>query len=114
MERPNPQYLEISPQDLEKIARRREQDESTKVDPEWRLLAEFGDYYGWSAIQAVRNNEIDIDTFNGLLAGGRKVWAGKILDLSTMVFGAVAAANSKKPQTVLTKVLKNFYKEVKI
>lgn len=106
-------YLELTEEQLAKIAKRKRQDEASKVSPEWRLLSEFGTYYGFSGVTAVMENEIDTYTFNNLLSGARKVWADKVLDMSTATFAGVAATKSKNPQSVMNKNLAKFYKEVK-
>lgn len=111
--RPTPKRLELTPEQLEKVALRKAEDEASVVPTEWRLLAEFGMHYGWEAIRDVQNNEIDINTFNYLLAGARKVWAGKMLDLSTVIYTDLVASNSKKPQAAINKGLKEIMKEAK-
>lgn len=109
----SPKPLELTQEDLDKVAARKEKDDATKVSPEWRLLSEFGMYYGWEAIVAVRKNEISIDEFNSLLAGARKAWAARLIDLSTVVYTSLVASNSKKPQTAINRGLKEFIKEVR-
>ncbi len=109
----NQKYLEISEADLEKIQKRKDTDELAKVPTAWRLLGEFGTYYGWEAMIAVRNNEIDSLEFNYLLATGRKLWAGRMLDEASVYFTALVASKSKKPRQVMEKGLKNFREEVK-
>lgn len=106
-------YLELTPEQLEKVASRKRQDEVSKVSPEWRLLSEFGYYYGWEGVEAVMNNDIETGTFNNLLAGARKVWASKLLDMSTVMYTSLVASKSKKPQNVMSKGLSVFQKEVK-
>ncbi len=69
----NPKYLEISPQDLEKVNKSRSQAEGLKVDAEQLFIAEFGKHYGWSGVMAILNNEIDSETATWLLQGARKV-----------------------------------------
>lgn len=112
-QKPNPNYLELTEEQLEKVARRKAQEEASKVSPEWRLLAEFGYYFGWEGIQAVRNNEIDLETFNNLLGGARKAWASQVVDLATMTYTSVGATNVKKPLEFMRKGLKQFYNEIK-
>lgn len=106
-------YLELTQDELDKVAERKQKAEATKITPEWRLLAEFGYYYGYEGIKAVRENEIEIEAFNDLLAGARKVWAGKVLDLSTSIYTAVAATKSKKPNNVFNSGLERFIKEAR-
>lgn len=108
-----PKKYKPTPEELAKVARLKGEVEAKYVSPEWRMLAEFGYYYGWEAVMSVMTNEIDIDTFNNLLAGARKVWAGQIVDMGQMTFTAHAAAQSKNPQRVMNDGLKQFYNESK-
>lgn len=109
----NQKYLELTEEQLEKIAQRKSRDESAKVSPEWRLVSEFGTYYGWSGIEAVMNNDIDIYTFNNLLSGARKMWAGKMIELSTVIYTSVSAKGNKKAKSIMKKGLDEFIKEAK-
>lgn len=109
----NPKPLELTPEQLERIRLRKERDEGVKVSPEWRLVAEFGYYFGWSGVEAVMNNDIDIGVFNNLLAGARKVWYGRVLDLSAMTYTSVGATKTKKPKSFMDKGLAFFRKEVR-
>lgn len=108
-----PKYLELSKEDLERVQRRRQAETAIEVPVEWRLLAEFGYYYGWGAVNAVRNNEIDIEEFNNLLSGARKVHSSKMIDLATVNYTSLVASKSKKPQNVMNGGLKHFYKDVR-
>lgn len=108
-----PQKLSFTPEELARVEARKKREESETISPEWRLLAEFGHYFGWQAIRDVMNNEIDIQTFNQLLKGARKVWASKMIDQSVVNFTAYAASQSKKPNDVMKKGMKEFYKEAK-
>lgn len=108
-----PQKLKFSPDELAKIQARKDREEAESISPEWRLLSEFGYYYGWQAIRDVMDNEIDIQTFNQLLKGARKIWASKMIDQSVVNFTAHAASQSKKPGDVMKKGMKEFYKEAK-
>lgn len=102
------------PEEFESTLKARNQlDESNQVEREWRLLSEFGMFYGWDAIKDVRNNKIDTDTFNMLIKAGRKIEAQRIVDYAHATFSAVAATKSKTPSSALKKALKNFYKEAK-
>ena len=108
-----PKKLELTPSQLAKVNQRKADEEASKVPIEWRLVSEFGDYYGWASIRAVMDNEIDIDQFNLLLKAGRKRYASKMVDLNMIIFTGVAATKSKKPQTYVNKALKHFIKEAR-
>lgn len=51
------------------------------ISPEIFITAELGYYYGWEAIQAVRDNDITLDEMNVLLEGARKVWYTKLVEM---------------------------------
>lgn len=83
-----PSILDLMPKDeAEKLkARAKRRLERTqvvkgqKVSPEVYMLSEFGYYYGWQAVMAVRSNEIDMDEMQALLEGARKVWYSKLVE----------------------------------
>ena len=43
------------------------------VEPEFLLLAEFGLFFGWQAVQGAMNNEISFAQMHKLLEGARRV-----------------------------------------
>lgn len=107
-------HLEISPDELARIAKRKRQDEKIKVSPEELFIAEFGYYYGWSAMLAIMNNRITMDDANILLTGARKVWNSHMIDMASITYTASAAARSgKKAKQVMSKGLKDFMKQAK-
>jgi hypothetical protein len=99
--------LDLSPEELEKVQRARakmEDRKATPVDAEWKLIAEFGTYYGWAGVEAILNNEISIDVFTQLLKGGREVWNDQLHDRSKAHFRATAAATSADKVKVFNKL----------
>ena len=74
---------------IEKTRRRlsRNTSKASSVSPEVFLIAEFGYYFGWSGVQAIRHNEILLEEVVALLDGAKKVWASKMVDYahSTMI-----------------------------
>lgn len=88
--------------------------EDDGVTPEMYLLAEFGYYFGWPAIQAVRNNEISMDMVHLLVASARKVWYSKVVDLSHGATVANVASNSKGVSRVFSKGMKPFTSKMKV
>lgn len=99
-----PNLLDLLPEDerkkaIERGRKRFAQNEARKgmkISPEIYATAEFGYYYGWDAIQAVRNNEITLDEMNTLLEGARKVWYSKLVEQGgiTTVAGTFKSGNS--------------------
>lgn len=109
-----PKRLELTPQELERVLRRKRQSEPIKVSPEELMVAEFGYYFGWEAMVAILNNEISLEDAGVLLAGARKVWSAKVVDLASVIYTASAASQSgKKAKSVMNKGLKEFIKQAK-
>lgn len=87
--------LEIKPEDLERIARRRFETESQiKVDDELLLEAEFAMAYGWEA----KENAMDmmpLDVMVAYVKAARKIEARQHLNFATDAFIGAAAAQSE-------------------
>lgn len=83
-----PSLLDLLPKDerdkaIERGAKRYAHNEARKgmkISPEIYSISEFGYYYGWPAILAVRNNDITLAEMNALLEGARKVWYSKLVE----------------------------------
>lgn len=69
------------------------ENEENRVTSEIYLMSEFGYYYGWEGIQAIRNNEITLDEVFVLLEGARKVWYAKRLEINNMTRVAIDSSN---------------------
>lgn len=109
-----PKYLELKPEDAEKIRRSRERSEKLlKVDDEMILVAEFGMYYGYAAVQAVLNDEIDIHQMLWLVEAARKVDARDQYNLAVAVFTAVGSTNSKDPSKTFASSTKALLKRMR-
>lgn len=109
-----PKRLELTPEELAVVARRKRQNEPVKVSPEELFIAEFGYYYGWEGVVALVNNQVSMTDANTLLTGARKVWNAKMVDVASAVFTASAAAQSgKRAKQIMNKGLKEFIKQAK-
>ena len=77
--------------------RKKEEDKHKPIEVgvEGFMLAEFGYYFGWSAIMAVKNNEISLEEMNELVRGATKVWTEKVYDVSLGVMVANSAPYNK-------------------
>lgn len=99
--------LDLMTEDERKAVRARAQKRrergiiDVEISPEIYMTAEFGYYFGWQAIQAVRNNEIGLAEMYALNEAARKVWYNKLIENSraTMVATSSAMA-SKKPDAI--------------
>lgn len=113
---PNKKYLSLSKEQLEKLAKFKADKESSeiKVDSEWLAIAEFGSYFGYAGIEAILNNEIDIEMVQMLIAGQRKVWASQVVDMAQAVMIGAGSAQSKKPGTTFKKAIKIFTSKMKV
>lgn len=87
-----PEHREQAAERFRKRIEKREKDE-VKISPEVYLLSEFGYYYGFEAVQAVRNNAITYEEMFVLLEGARKVWYTKELERSNMMRVAVDSSS---------------------
>ena len=74
----------------------RDSENGVKVNPQIYLTAEFGYYFGWRGVQAVRNDEIDFNEMFALLEGARKVWYKKLEEQSQVIATAIGASMAKK------------------
>lgn len=72
---------------------KKRENEEVKISPEIFLLSEFGYYYGFAAVRAVRENKISYEEMFILLEGARKVWYTKELEKSNMMRVAVDSSN---------------------
>lgn len=112
-----PKRLEISPEDLEKVRLRRQKADSQKikVSPEWRMIAEFGYYFGWEAVKDVRDKTSGLtgEEMRVLLEGAKRVWAEKEYEMAQVMFIATASANSKKPVAKFRELTKDIIKRSK-
>lgn len=76
---------------LERFRKRTEDTEiGVKVTPSIYLTAEFGYYFGWEGVEAIRKNEIQLEEVHALLEGARKVWYHKLVEQSKAMTTAVA------------------------
>lgn len=68
---------------------------SRELEPEWILLAEFGLFFGWQAVQDVRNDNISFAEMNKLLAAARRIDSqnryNKVMDM----YAATIAVHDK-------------------
>lgn len=79
-------------------------------EPEWTTLAEFGMYFGWTALKEVLNNELTAEAFNELLFGARRMNAARRYNKFQDMTIAFAATQSKKNQSVYKKHLEELRK----
>lgn len=85
-------------------------DLDNKISNEMFILSEFGYYYGWDAIMAVRNNLISMQEMYALLEGAKKVWYLKLCEQGRMTATSVACTMSKHPKSDFERGMKPFIK----
>lgn len=109
--------IELSNEDLAKIAMAREKFEGAKgpeVDPEDYFLAEFGYYYGLEGVQAVLDNTILMPDAQQLLAATNKVYYTKLSEQAHIQLIATVAGNSSEPIGNFKKLMKTFHKAAEV
>ena len=104
--------LEFSPEEIARY-KARELHTSALTD-ENLLVAEFGRLYGYQAVRAVLDDEIDRNTMNWLVEAGRKVQVKENYNLASAVFTAVASANAKDPKKAFNSNTKFYEKEMRL
>jgi hypothetical protein len=113
-DQPQPKYLQLSPEDLEKVRRRKERESgSIKVDEFDLLVAEFGMFYGYTAVLTVLNDDITLADMLRLLEAARRVDARNQYNQAAAVFTAVASANSKRPAAAFNANSRSYVKRMK-
>lgn len=75
---------------------------STKVEPEWTLLAEFGLYFGWQAVLDVRENRISFAEMHELIKAARVI---KIVERYNFTVDVASASNPGEKGKTLEKHL---------
>lgn len=104
--------LEFTP---EEIARYKSRELKTSdLTDENLLVAEMGRLYGFEAVLAILNDQIDRNTMTWLIEAGRKVQVKENYNLASAVFTAVASANAKDPKKAFSSNTKFYEKEMKI
>lgn len=97
----------------ERTARR--EAEYNKISSEVYIVAEFGFFYGWEGIQAIRRNEISLQEAYVLLEAARKVYYKQLLDQGRMTTTAVAAnLAGKQGNRVYRDGMKDFAERAKL
>ena len=87
-----PEHREQAIARFKKRMQKREREEN-RVTSEIYLIAEFGFYYGWEGVRAIRNNEITLKEVFVLLEGARKVWYSKQVEINNLRRVAVDSSN---------------------
>ena len=99
-----------------------------KISPVSFLVAEFGYYYGWGAVEAVKREYIlgkhddgsmhkiplTLEEVSEYVEAARKVWYGKVVDSSRGSQIAVGSVLSKNPNSTFDKGMKPFVKGAKL
>jgi len=99
---------------LKNAKKRNQEIKYHNVSPEIYVVAEFGYYFGYDGIRAIKNNEITLDEVYILLAAARKVWYSKVVDTSHGAVVANVAAKSKSPSNTFSKGMSTFVNKMKV
>lgn len=99
---------------LDNAKRRNQEIKYHNVTPEMYAIAEFGYYFGYEGIRAIKNNEISLDEVYVLLAGAQKVWYSKVVDTSHGSLVANVSAKSKSAGGTFSKGMSGFINKMKV
>jgi hypothetical protein len=109
-----PKYLELTPEDQDKVNKARAKDDAKlKVDEEQLFIAEFGKHFGWAGVEAILDNKIDGETAAWLLQGARKVDYQSVYNAARAALIGSGAAQSKKPSDAFRRATKDLVKAMK-
>lgn len=106
----NKTFAELLERDSEKIKEMSRERGINVVDPEWSILAELGKYYGYSVIEAVRENRMKAEDMYNLLKAGRQMYAIERSERLLDTFMAMAGTQSQKGSAALSKHLREIGK----
>lgn len=97
---------------LTRFKRRMERSDKfdNRIPNEVYIVAEFGYYFGWEGIRAIRNDEITLAEANALLEGARKVWYAKLVEQARAGQISTGSVFSKHPNDSFKKGIKPFAK----
>lgn len=122
----------MSPEEREKALKRAERRLSSKrghdISPEIYLVAEFGYYFGWDGILAIKRGYIEktdglgkaikepftLEEAMVLLEGARKVWASKVVDKAHATLIGTQTAYSKTPRDTFEKGAEPYIKKANL
>lgn len=93
---------------------RKDKSQEGQLDYEWLEIAEFGKHFGYAGIEAILNNEIDIEVVRVLIDGARNIDARAQVDTSQSMFIATASAKAKKPSSAFKKGIKALIERTKV
>ncbi len=101
---------EMLERDKEKIAENNQLRVGTTVDPEDEMLSEFGLYFGWDAVWAVKTNTVTANDMQSLILGARKVNNANRYNKSIDMYFAFAGSQGKEGNKAFKEHLGNIRK----
>lgn len=107
----NPTLQDLLERDKDVIGGLKRQGETSKIEPEWVMLAELGLYFGWEAIRDARANQITIEEMHKLIVAGRKLKALERYNGVMDTYSAFMGTQSKKGASSLKDTLRNLRKQ---
>lgn len=107
MDKPAKKYLQIKPEDQEKVARAKKARELDTIPEEYMSIAELGYHYGWEAVRDFLSDVITMEQLRLYVRAGRKLEARRTYDMAI----AGLAANAQKPSS-FKKLMKPYLKEM--
>lgn len=95
------------------------------VSPEIFEICEFGYYFGWEAVMAIRRGYtvapvtgekelLSMEEVQVMLEGARKVWYSKLIESASASMSSTASAFSKTPYQTLENSLKPMQEKAEV
>lgn len=113
---------------IEKGRKRLEKKQGSSISPEIYMVAEFGYYFGWEGIEAIKRGYIQklndkgdvvnepfvLDEVIVLLEAARKVWYTKLVENANSTLIATHSSHTKSPSDSFKKGMKDFRERSKL
>ncbi len=107
MDKPAKKYLEIKPEDRDKVERAKKARELDIIPEEYMSIAELGYHYGWEAVRDFLSDVITMEQLRLYVRAARKLEARRTYDNAM----SGLASNAQKPST-FKKLMQPYLKEM--
>lgn len=98
--------LNLTPEEIAKYKLRELESNSEDIPNENLVISRFGMYFGFEAVIAVLNNEIDTDTMFWLMEGAERVEEINRYENTKMALYANLASKAKDPKKAFDRLMK--------
>jgi hypothetical protein len=101
----------ITPQERERMSNYKRKETVHKASPSSRILAEFGQLYGWTAVRDALENNISPTLMLNLVKEGRHLHNIRLAEQYQLVFECLTNAFSKNGDQRISRIIHELGKE---